>query len=231
MNAKYDDKTLREAFAALADDAPPAGELCFSAVQIWEAIETRSPVEQRLRIVDHMAVCPACAEAWRMAVRMGARPQGRFDALMESLRRWVPRPSVMRPVVLGGTTAAALFIGVGLFDATGPKPPPLPSPNLAVAEVNRGSVIEALVPLEELIPRESFLLQWTPIPGATFDLTMTTASSDPIAYLDGLTTASQIVPEELLQPLGEGATVQWFVEATLANGERTKSPTFISLVQ
>ena len=102
---------------------------------------------------------------------------------------------------------------------------------MIVASVERGSVIEAMIPLEALIPREEFQLKWTSIDGATFNLTITTESSDPIAYLDGLTTADPIVPENLLRDLPEGSRVQWFVEATLANGDLARSPTFISLVR
>src|SRR4029453_10866623 len=50
--------------AGVREDCPPAE-------RIWAAISRELSAGERAAIVDHLAVCPTCAEAWRLAMALG----------------------------------------------------------------------------------------------------------------------------------------------------------------
>ena len=56
--------SLRDAFAA---DTAPAGTECPSPGRIWDAIRGELDPADAAMLVDHVASCGACAEAWRLA--------------------------------------------------------------------------------------------------------------------------------------------------------------------
>src|SRR6185436_4475958 len=64
---------LRRAFASLSQPAP-APAACPPPEKIWEAVRGELPPGEVRAIVEHMAVCPACAEDWRLAVAL-QRPE------------------------------------------------------------------------------------------------------------------------------------------------------------
>jgi hypothetical protein len=45
-------------------------EDCPAAERIWAAVGRELPPGERAAIVDHLAVCPTCAEAWRLAMAL-----------------------------------------------------------------------------------------------------------------------------------------------------------------
>lgn len=59
---------LRVAFAC-ALLTPRDLVACPPAAVLWDAVHGALPAERRAELVDHVAVCPMCAEAWRLAVR------------------------------------------------------------------------------------------------------------------------------------------------------------------
>jgi hypothetical protein len=98
------DEELRHVAAELgraAEDARPGGD-CPPAERIWEAVTLALPRGERLAILDHTTECPACAEAWRIAMTLregaavGARP----------LRR------VSWAAMLTGARAAAILLAI-----------------------------------------------------------------------------------------------------------------------
>ena len=61
------DARLRSAFArALLGTHEETG--CPAPEEVWDALHG-GDAPRRAAIVDHMAKCPVCAEAWRLAVR------------------------------------------------------------------------------------------------------------------------------------------------------------------
>src|SRR5688572_10616665 len=60
---------LRAGFAARSA-AVPAGHECPDPGQIWDAACGLLAAEERRSIVDAVAACGACAEAWRLAVEV-----------------------------------------------------------------------------------------------------------------------------------------------------------------
>jgi Putative zinc-finger len=81
--------------AGVREDCPPAE-------RIWAAIGRELSAGERAAIVDHLAVCPTCAEAWRLAMALG---QERVSA---PSRRLAARPTWWL------AAAAALILATGV---------------------------------------------------------------------------------------------------------------------
>ena len=76
---------LAEMLHRAGGDAPSRPD-CPSAEQIWSAVRMELPKDERLAVVDHTIGCPACAEAWRLAMTLGDRAS--FDSPRTSPARW-----------------------------------------------------------------------------------------------------------------------------------------------
>lgn len=59
---------LRELFASAFVGGMP-GDDCPEPEVLFDAFHKQLPVEQTLLVVDHVAQCPVCADAWRLASR------------------------------------------------------------------------------------------------------------------------------------------------------------------
>lgn len=61
-----EDDELRYLFARAFETATPSDE-CPAPEDLLDALQGSVPEEERLAVVDHLAVCAVCAEAWRLA--------------------------------------------------------------------------------------------------------------------------------------------------------------------
>jgi len=213
---------LRAAFAA-DDRGPAAGETCPDPSALWEAQHESGDRVRARRIVEHIARCPACAADWRLAMPDGARP-GRVD--LESAA--TPR-SARRRLVAGLAGAAALAAGLGIaavlvpWRAT-PTAPPFRSP--------RGPVIESMIPENQALPRDAFVLRWTSIaPGARYSVLVRLPTLESVASARGLDGPEFQVPESALSGFPAGQAIVWRVEATLPDGGRVSSPAFVHRIE
>ncbi len=237
MDSRYDDKTLRGAFAALAGDARP-GDACPPPERLWAAIVGEIPVDERRALVDHIATCPSCAEDWRAARRMGARPPEwwrlflrrllagakSFFGTSQPMGWFVSRPGhpgviqVERRWLISIVTIFALvltlYVPISLFVAPPPPPP------------YRG--IEAAIPADVPLSREDCRLRWMEQEGAVYDLTVTTDSLEPVVTVQGLREAQYLLREKDLAKVSANDRLLWLVEATLPSGQRITSRTFVS---
>jgi hypothetical protein len=108
-------ENLRAAFAQ-PDDAPDPAS-CPADGEIWDAVHGALAPGRLREIVDHLAVCTACAESWRVALqfergdaaadRQADRPPAaqRVAAAVRRPRRWL----------YAGTAAAAAVVLAGLL--------------------------------------------------------------------------------------------------------------------
>ncbi|MCB9674783.1 MAG: hypothetical protein H6737_06675 [Alphaproteobacteria bacterium] len=64
------DADLRALFAGAFQSASPTDE-CPPPEQLFDAFHRVSPLDEIERILDHIAVCAVCADAWRLASRTG----------------------------------------------------------------------------------------------------------------------------------------------------------------
>ena len=63
-------KKLRDAFASAFDSHDPEEEVlaaCPSSEKLYQASHGELPPDEIAKVTDHMAECPLCAEAYRLA--------------------------------------------------------------------------------------------------------------------------------------------------------------------
>lgn len=49
--------------------APATLDVCPPPAEVWDALQGAADPAARAAVVDHVAGCPMCAEAWRLAQR------------------------------------------------------------------------------------------------------------------------------------------------------------------
>lgn len=199
---------LRAAFAAPVSGPWSAGA-CPDPDRIWEAVRGELPPEEIRDIVDHVAVCASCAEDWRIAKE--------FEKESQAVVHPFPVPR-FQPWIAAAAAALVLTVGGVAVFRQAPKP----------AEYRGGeTAVEALVPPDAVLPRQSFVLAWKPVPGAeSYDLLVSTGELDTIASPKGLTTTEYQVPADALANLPAATPIHWMVTAVFPDGRREPSQTF-----
>jgi hypothetical protein len=212
MMMMKDDEEISRLRAAFTAPAPPAGS-CPEPDRIWEAVRGELPPEEVREIVDHVAVCASCAEDWRIAVA--------FEKESLAVVRPFP-PRRFQPWIAAAAAALVMTVG-GVYVRQTVKPDP---------PVYRGeeSRIESRTPAS--LPRQSCVLQWSPVPDAeAYDLLATTAELETVADPKGLTTTQYQVPASALADLPAAAQLHWRVTAVFPDGGRKQSPTFTTALE
>ena len=216
-DAKTDrDERLKSAFLALA--ATSADECSDDEIdRIWRAASGELDAEARRDLVDRMATSPAAAEAWRVAQAM--RDAQGYPALpvVETRHSW-------SPTWIGLAAALVLTIGLGLFQLNRSTTQP--------ADVYRDqaapTTVESLVPSDSTLPRDAFLLRWSPGPaGSRYQLRVTTDDLRVLTTVADVNTPELTIPAAALDSVAPGARVLWQVVTTLPSGQTVSSPTFV----
>ena len=92
--------------------------------------------------------------------------------------------------------------------------------------------IRALIPEDRPLPRDDFVLRWSPGPeGSIYAVTLTTESFQPVDAGEGLSDPERPVQEDRLVGLDSGARLLWRVEALLPDGRKVQSDTFFVLLE
>jgi len=228
----YDLDRLRAAFAE--PDEPPHPDRCPPPGEIWAGVHGELPPARLREIVEHLAACAPCAEAWRVALIM-ERPEGAEGAPAEELVQAsaAARGSRFRPGwrlygALGAAAAAVFAVVLGTHDLRRAAPPAVPG---IVAE--RGSPAGArtatrwLTPNEAVLPRTGARLRWSGPPGATYDVTIALVdergATQPVAIAEarGLEVTEYLLPARDLQrvpPQAPAARLQATLTAHLPDG-------------
>ena len=216
------DERLAEAFQALGN-THGIEEPEDLRERIWLAVSGALPPEERRELVERTATDPGCAETWRVASELWraslvSAGSGAAAAAPGPTTRWTPRWLA---------TAAALLlvtaIGVGSLINRRPGDEFRASP---------GFVVESLVPADKALPRDAFRLRWTPGPeGSRYQVRATTEDLRLLATAADLTAPEFVIERAALSGLPGGASVFWQVDASLPNGERLTSSTFITRVE
>jgi hypothetical protein len=207
------DHDLRAAFTALGDDAAP-GVDCPDPARLWDGAHGALDAADRDALLDHVAGCGACIEAWRLARAVA----GDDVALPESAA-----PSRARWWVAGGAAvaaAAALVVWSRAGgDADAPHPPTF-----------RGetSPIASAIGDREVLPRDAFTLRWQPVgPDARYRVIVMTEALDPIHDATVVGAPELTVPAAQLASVAAGATLLWRVEASPPGAAPVRSATFL----
>ena len=209
---------LRRAFTSIPDDAGMR-EDCPSPDQIWETAKGQMPAGAAREVVDHVANCPTCTEAWRLAQSIeapGSVEQNRPSTSSRFSRGWM------------AVAAAILLMAVGLgtwsIQDSFFKP---------VYRDHRPYDIQSLVSDQEALPRDDFRLRWSVKPPAPdtvrFDVDVTLVTGDDILIVSrarNLDRAEYVVAESDLADVPSGATLSWKITAHFPQSAETESLTF-----
>jgi len=230
---RYDLDRLRAAFAA-ADEAgeAPRPDRCPSHAEIWAGVHGELSSSRLREVVEHLASCSSCAEAWRVAVML-ERPADVVGAEGAAARvsadaRPARRAPNLRPRwrlygTLAAAAAAVFAVVLGIHGLRRGEAPPA-----VIAQ--RGSPAEPqtaarwLTPSEATLPRDGARLRWSGPPGATYDLSVElvdqqgAAKPVPIAAPRGLTATEYTLAARDLARLPAGAPLQAALTAHLPDG-------------
>lgn len=220
---------LRAAFAQ-PDDAPHPDD-CPALAEIWEGVHGKLLPERLREVVEHMATCSPCAEAWRLALLM-ERPaaaeqideQAAEQAAAEDAAadRWARRPRWRLYAALATAAAAAFAVVLGVHDFRSGQPPPVIAQRGGTAD--QATATRWLTPSGAVLPRDRAQLRWSGVPGATYDLTVDledesgAAKPRAIAALQGLKVTEYTVPMPDLAPVPAGAHLYATLTAHLPDG-------------
>ena len=210
---------LRRAFACQSHAPEPAA--CPPPEKIWESVRGELPAAHARAIVEHMAACPSCAEDWRLAVAL------QKPATASNVISAAERFSVGRRLRTWGLAAAAV-LALAVFGVQWAQ-------QTRVDPTYRGDevTIQTLVEEGQALPRQQFLLRWSApeIPGATYDIKVSTEDLRVIATGDDLRKPQFLVPAHALAGLPPGTRLMWNVDAELPEGGHVESATFFTTVQ
>src|SRR6185436_10716857 len=214
---------LRRAFASLSQPAP-APAACPPPEKIWEAVHGQLPPGEIRAIVEHTAVCPACAEDWRLAAAL-QRP-GTASNVIPAADRF----SAGRRLRNWGLAAAAVL---ALAVISVPLVQRIDNGQATYREGEQQAAIRPLIEEGQALPRNQFLLRWSApeTPGATYRVEVSTEDLRVIASGDDLREPRFLVPAYALAGLPAGARVLWKVDAELPQGGHVSSTTFVTTVQ
>jgi hypothetical protein len=211
------DEPLKNAFRALADTT--ADECSDVEIdRIWRAASGELDADARRDLVDRMAASPAAAEAWRVAQAMREAQGYPAVPAVESRHSW-------SPTWMGLAAALVVTVGLGLFQLNRATTQP--------ADVYRDQAaspapVESLVPSDSTLPRDAFLLRWSPGPtGSRYQLRVTTDDLRVLTTVADVNTPELTIPAAALESVAPGARVLWQVVTTLPSGQTVSSPTFV----
>jgi hypothetical protein len=218
---RWNDERLREAFAARADRAV-ASDACPEPEELWAAARGELPPDRLRRVGLHATTCPACAEAWQLARELGSAVEPRVVPFDLARRR----RRLRRQWVGGLVAAAAAVLVVVLLPNQDPILPPAEAPMRGEQEIVR-PVIAHDAPL----PRSDFVLEWQGPRGSRYDLRVATEELRVLDEAFGLDRPRYVVPPGRLAGLPAGSRIVWQIHATLPDGRRVASRSFVQRVE
>jgi hypothetical protein len=195
----------------------------------WLRLETgEATPDERRKLEEHAARCPACAAEREMARLFAEAPEKNEDvdfivAKLEALNLpGKPIPLAFpnrRPALTWAARLAALIvlaIGVALFFRAGQAPP---LPDRGASEVYRGADLRPLGPSGEIseMPRE---FRWEGVEGARSYRVSLRAVDDTVLWQETVTVPSARLPEGVAGGLHPAVLYRWSVEALDERGAR-----------
>jgi hypothetical protein len=225
MRREWDETRLREAFLALSE-SEEVSEGNVDTLKVWKAVAGELGVNERLEVIDKVALEPGYAEAWRLATELfDAQSQEAGPVATSTSEAGLRAPGVRTPSRSPYILAAAAVLLVGFLGV-------IVSRSLAPREpIYRGAVVVPLTGAEESLPRNDFRLRWQAPEGSRFDIRVTTEDLWILDTASGLTSPEYVVPAERLEGLAAESKVFWQVEAKLPDGSVVQSGTFITEVK
>ena len=194
-----------------ARDQSSAHEQHPDAEELYEAAAGNLGRARRLEIIDHVAKCAECTQAWRIALEVGAR-QAKVSVTQ---RPW--RFALAASVVLAVGLVTYLVVP---FDRGTP-------------EYRQG--VDPLAPVSTIgstLPRDQFVLRWSAgPPGTTYMVRLATADLATLLAKSDIAVPELVVPSSTLVNVKAGEELFWQVEAKLPDGRRVASQTYVVRVE
>jgi hypothetical protein len=231
---RYDLDRLRAAFAEPDEaDEPRCPDRCPSQAEIWAGVHGELSPGRLREVVEHLASCSPCAEAWRVALIL-ERPEGALGAegtppkvsagTSAARRAPRPKPSWRLYGTLAAAAAAVFAVVLGIHDLRrGEVPPAVFAERGGPAEPHTAA--RWLTPSEAALPRDGARLRWSGPPGASYDLNVElvdeqgAAKPIPIATPRGLTATEYTLAARDLARLPAGAPLRAALTAHLPDGQ------------
>ena len=192
--------------AWVARDQSSAHEQHPDADELYEAASGNLERARRLEIIDHVAKCAECTQAWQIALDVGAREA----KVSVTQRPW------------RFALAASVILAVGVV-------------TYLVLPVDQGTPqyrdgVDPLAPVSAVgntLPRDQFVLRWSAgPPGTTYLVRLSTADLAPVLFRSDIESAELAVPSSALANVKAGEELLWQVEAQLPDGRRVVSQTY-----
>lgn len=218
---------LRAAFA-IPDPAGSAPDpaTCPAPETIWAAVRGELPPRELREVVEHTAVCAACAEDWRLAVEIEKQPAAAQTTTVPAGRVIQGRFGRLRTWTAAAALAAGLLIAVGIYrtGGFGPQEP-------AFREAP-GTTVQSLLAERQALPRQDAVLRWSPVTGAaSYDVRISTEDLRLVDTAQGQTATEYRIPGSTLAGLPPGTRLLWQVDAVFPDGTRQSSQTFTNPLQ
>lgn len=174
----------REAFASSSPTDAPT-QHCPPAERIWEAARNELPRPELRKVLQHVAGCPVCTEAWRLASELD--DAGREVALDDEEELSRQRVGWFAAASAAAAVMAYVLVGVAVKEM----------PSVAsIARSTEGSQLELAG--AETLTRASCRPAWTAIEGALYDIEVSDENLELVASATGLSTPSYQIPEAAL---------------------------------
>ncbi len=201
---------LRRGFNATSrDDAPTAD--CPPPAVIWEGVRDQLASAEQRWLIEHIAGCPSCTEAWRLAVEIDD----------DAGRRRSSAGGWWKPL-LAVAALLPLALGLSILDRT-------PAPEVLRAPADGLELLGG-----PTVPRQGWVIRWQGAEEAEFFALeigpeaqlMTTTIEEPY-----LTDREYGVLPQDLEGLPAGTELAIFLTAYRQDGNRLASRTFIRTLE
>jgi hypothetical protein len=194
---------------------------CPDPAELFEAASGNLSREQRMMLLDHVAQCAECTEAWRIAMELGARPvETKFSASNSP-----KRISMMPSRRLAIAASAVLTVGVGTYLGLSMR-------NDAPQYRDAAELPAPTSQVTGSLPRDRFVLRWSPgPPGSTYSVRLSTADLAMLLEQENIAGSEFTVPASALAQVKSGDRLLWQVELHLPNGQRIASETQVVSLQ
>ena len=212
---------LREAWATASGQATPRLD-CPEPGALWDAARGEAPPGEAHLLVRHTAECPACAEAWRLAVEVGRGMAEAPGAEGVDASRASRRPGPLAWIGIAAAVAAIAVGGAALVGRGREVERPLfrDSERFALR-----SLVSESVPLS----RTHCVLRWSGGPAGTrYNVEIASERLEVLDRARDLDRPEYLVPAKALAALPPGARLLWQVELRAPDGSRLTSATFVN---
>lgn len=233
------DAWIAAALGSRAEHSHPRND-CPLPERIWDAVRLQVSLDDRLEIIDHLAECPTCSEAWSLAAELeiaheqldqpNVTAPAPASVVLAAWPAYIPASarslsaSYGRNALLIGT-AAVLFVALGIGLLL--RRPDAQLPRDAQPPRELTELLQRLDQQVADLSQSDFRLRWTPGPaGARYDVTVLTPDMDVVAEVRNLDVAEYQVPPERLAAVTEGTTLLWRIIAHTPEGSPVSSGQF-----